>query len=76
MTNDYMSSEESGEDDTIIIHRPQWRSDYVTAMFDRIDTYRTKTKSPQAIRQMKKRTIGPDSNHTQPCAAPSWAVHN
>ena len=72
--NEYMSLEESGTDDTITIHRPQWRSEYVNKMFDRIDAYCTDGKSPQARRQMKKRAIGSHSSRSQPSDAPEWAI--
>ena len=58
ITNDYMSSEESGEDNSIIVHPLPWRSEYVSSMFKRIDAYCEKKKSPQAKRQMKQRIQG------------------
>ena len=37
MCNDIMSSEESGNEDEMIIHPLPWRSKYVNIMFQRID---------------------------------------
>ena len=37
MKREYMSSEESGDDDHILLH--QWRSDYVTKKFSKVDAY-------------------------------------
>ena len=70
----FMSSEESGEDDEIIVHPLPWRADYVNQMFDRIDEFRVSQKSPQARRQMKQRKIGPPSERSQPDGIPEWAV--
>lgn len=56
--NSYMSSEESGDDDSMIIHPIPWRSAYVSKMFDKIDVFNNSKKSCQAKRQMKKRIVG------------------
>lgn len=75
MTNEFMSSEESGSDDDIVTHALPWRSEYVTRMFLRIDAYNKERKSRQAIRQTKQRRPGSDS--TRPCPIPEypdWAV--
>ena len=53
-----MSSEESGQDNTIIVHPLCWRPAYVHKMFEKIDAYVETKKSPQAKRQMKKRVVG------------------
>lgn len=74
MTNDYMSSEESEEDDVMTIHPIPWRSEHVNQMFQRIDSFCNSRKSPQARRQMKQRTTGRPSNRTQPSSAPEFAV--
>ena len=42
MTNDFMSSEESGDDDTIVVHPLTWHSQYVKVIFQRIDAYNKK----------------------------------
>ena len=74
ITNDYISSEESDSDDTITLYQPEWRSDYVTKMFERIDAYTANLKSPQARRQTKRRTVGAHSRRPQPGDAPAWAI--
>ena len=73
-----MSSEESGLDDTIIVHPLPWRSQYVGKMFTRIDQYTQSKKSPQALRQMKSRAMGAQSNRPRPDPIdkfPSWAIN-
>ena len=74
MTNDFMSSEESGDDDTIVVHPLTWRSQYVKVMFQRIDAYNKNAKSPQARRQMKQRSNGSVSSRVSPSDAPEWSV--
>ena len=37
--NEIMSSEESGDEESIIVHPIPWHSDYVTGMFKKIDEY-------------------------------------
>ncbi len=75
ITNDFMSSEESGEDDTIVVHPLPWRSEYCTKMFRKIDAYCDNHKSPQAKRQKKPRAFGDVSSRPQPKMEeyPSWA---
>ena len=36
---EFMSSEESGDDDFITVHSLPWQSDYVSATFLKIDSY-------------------------------------
>ena len=74
VTNEMMSSEESGDDDTIIVHSLPWRSDYVTSMFKKIDEYSQAKKSPQSRRQMKGRRMGSLSNRSAPPDLPAWAI--
>ena len=74
MDNVYMSSEESGEDDTMLVHPLPWRTECVNQMFKRIDAYSSSKKSPQAKRQMKKRAIGENSTRPKPSDGVSWAV--
>lgn len=77
MTNDFMSSEESGEDDSMIVHPLPWRSEYVNKMFKRIDAFCGNKKSPQAKRQMKPRKYGMASSRPQPVvdeAVLRWAI--
>ena len=77
MTIDFMSSEESGPDDDIIVHPLPWRSSYVNTMFSKIDKFNQQLKTPQARRQMKNRRVG--SVSTRKCvnsaSIPSWAIH-
>lgn len=74
--NEYMLSEESDDEDRIIVHTIPWRSDYVSRMFERIDAYCNNRKSPQGRRQMKERIIGsPSSRRCPGNAAPEWALH-
>ena len=72
--NELISSEESDEDDTIIVHPLPWRSEYVNRMFQKIDKYCFSKKSPQAKRQMKKRMTGSPSSREMPVTMdPVWA---
>ena len=36
MTNDFMSSEESGDEGTVIVHPLTWRSNTVNEMFKKV----------------------------------------
>ena len=69
-----MSSEESGDDDFIVVHQLPWRSNYVSKMFSKVDAYVINRKSSQAKRQMKIRKVGGTSTRTQPLDAPDWAI--
>ena len=71
-----MSSEESGEEDSIIVHPLQWRSEYVNRMFAKINAYSHSMKSDQARRQMKTRINGSFSSRPQPndTDVPPWAL--
>ena len=71
---EYMSSEESGEDDCMVVHPLPWRSEYVNKMFNKIDLFVTNKKSSQAKRQMRQRKFGAISERGQPGDAPDWAV--
>ena len=73
---DYMSSEESGDDDFIVLHPLPWRSAYITKMFSKMDAYIISKKSSQAKRQMKRRRLGDPSCRTQPRDAPDWAINS
>ena len=77
MTNEFMSSDDSGSDDDTYIVRPiPWRSKYVSTMFDRIDKYNAANKSSQARRQMKSRVIGAPSARSIPTGDfPEWAIN-
>ena len=76
ITNEFMSSEESGPDDEIYVNPIPWRSDYVTRMFAAIDKYVQDKKSPQAKRQMKKRCVGLASERSMPIDVPHWAIND
>ena len=70
-----MSSEESGEDDCMVVHPLPWRSEYVNKMFNKIDLFIANKKSSQAKRQMKQRKLGAISERARPAGdAPDWAV--
>ena len=71
MKREYMPSEESGDDDFIILHQLPWRSDCVTKM---IDAYVISKKSSQAEWQMKHGRLGAPSTRPKPQDAPDWAV--
>ena len=65
MSNDFMSSEES-EEDQIVVHPLPWRTPYMNTMFLKIDAYVTEKKSPQARRQTKSRKTGFPSTRQRP----------
>jgi hypothetical protein len=72
--NEFMSSEESDEDDAMVVHPLPWRSEYVNLMFKKIDEYCFAKKSPQARRQTKQRIIGSPSRRVAPgTTEPVWA---
>ena len=49
LSNDIMSSEDSGPDDnTIVVYPIPWRKEYVTKMFSAIDRYTQHKKTSQA----------------------------
>lgn len=58
MRSDMMSSEESGSDDNIVVHRLTWRSAEVSSLFDGIDKWNLERSSPQGRRQRKGRHDG------------------
>lgn len=72
-----MSSEESGPDETIIVHPLPWHTAYVNRMFEKINAYVGAKKSPQAKRQMKKRVMGGYSTRPQPSGkdVPDFAIN-
>ena len=76
MTNDFMSSEESDDDNAIVIRPLEWRSTYVNEMFTRIASFSQNKKSPQAKRQTKTRVYGQPSSHSCPMDSPGWAVNS
>ena len=74
MVNEMMSSEESGDEDKVVVHPLQWRTDYVNKIFHKIDSYSITRKSAQARRQMKERANGLLSTCVAPSSMPSWFV--
>ena len=65
LTPDFQSSEESGDDDTIIAVRPlPWRSDRVSMKFNELDKKTDASKTPQARRQKRRRIIELTILHT------------
>lgn len=78
MTNNFMSSEESWTEDSIVVHPLPWRTEYVNKMFRKIDAYCESKKSPQAKRQTKRREYGMASSRPEPDInedLPRWAVN-
>ena len=76
MTKEFMSSEESGDENNSVIVRPlPWRSNRVDSFFQSLDKSSLEGKSPQSLRQMKKRVIGEVSSRSKPDShgLPSWA---
>lgn len=80
MTNQYMSSEESDDDncDRVIIHPLPWRSEVIDRMFQKIDDHISAKKTSQAKRQTKERIVGLVSNRKSPNGehVPSWAIND
>ena len=69
-----MSSEESGSDDNIIVHKLPWRSPDVTRLFQGIDKWNLERTSAQGHRQRKSRRVGTPSQKPAPLDCPEWAV--
>ena len=69
-----MSSEESGSDDNIVVHRLTWRSSEVSRLFDGIDRWNLERTSPQGRRQRKSRRDGQPSKREAPLDCPEWAI--
>ena len=80
LVTDMMSSDESGTEDgqsVFIVKELSWRSDKVTAFFQRLDTARDKRKTEQASRQTKGRIRkGVMSTRPAPSGFPMWAMRN
>ena len=74
MKREYVSSEESGDDDFIVLHQLPLRSDCLTKMFSKIDAYVISKKSSQAKWQMKHRRLGAPSTRPKPQESPDCAV--
>lgn len=76
MTADFMSSEESDdENDTIIVKPLPWRSSKVAGFMQNLDVVGIEGKTPQARRQRKEHVISSMlSTRPKPTTAtPSWA---
>ena len=74
-----MSSDESGNEDdelaVFVVKELPWRSDKVTAFFEKLDGVRQSRKTEQASRQTKKRVRkGVMSTRPPPSGLPTWAV--
>lgn len=66
MVDDFMSTEESGDDDERFIVRPlRWRSLKVKDFFGRLDVMAQSRRSSQSRKMRNERTIGEPSN--RPC---------
>ena len=78
MVPSIMSSEESGAEDdgeeVLFTHPLPWRAPKVDTFFDSLDQAAKQTKSPQALRQMKKRVMGSFSARELPDGLPKWAT--
>ena len=77
LTIDMISSEESdGEEDTIIVHPLQWRSEKVSCFLHSLDSKANDEKSPQAKRQTKRRVESSEhSLRSLPVESlPAWAI--
>lgn len=68
LTKDFISSEESGEEDDVIVVKPlMWRAEKVTRFFQKLDDLSTSKKTSQAKRQCKARIISNEySERVQP----------
>ena len=73
-----MSSDESGNEEdqaVFIVKELPWRSDKVTAFFEKLDRVCQALKTEQASRQTKKRLRkGVMSSRPAPSGLPTWAV--
>ena len=76
---DFTSTDESDNDDTdkeiLINHQIPWLSEEVNNFKKLLDTEITKSKTAQALRQMKERKEGPPTSRIKPAETdqyPSW----
>lgn len=76
LITEFMSSEESGEENDIIVKPLSWRAPRVDSFFRSLDEDAKDGKSPQSVRQMKSRIIGDVSLRPRPRSdkVPSWAI--
>ena len=73
MISDLISSEESGDDEEIIVRPLRWRSSRVDTLSRSLDAESAKAKSPQAVQQTKVRVLGVYSSRSIPSGLPGWA---
>ena len=71
-----MSSEESDpEEDDMFVKPLPWRSDLVNKFLADLDERKTEHKTPQALRQRKKRIVSVHiSTRDAPPGLPKWAL--
>ena len=69
-----MSSEESGQEDVIIVHPLPWLSESVAKVKSSLDQQIVASNTPQSRRQTKKRLVGCSSNRSVVDNLPAWAV--
>jgi len=74
LVNCMISSEESGDDESIVVKPLPWRSTLVDDFFEMLDGELMKDRSSQAKRQFKQRVVGPSSLRERPTSMPSWAI--
>lgn len=75
LNSEMISSEESGDEDVIIIKPLPWRSSRVTEFFRKMDEKTIEQRSQQAKRQTKSRVLGEASLRPKPAhpLSPAWA---
>ena len=78
MVKEFMSSEESGEDEqegerkqVIIVKRLPWRAGRIDRFFSQLDKKACKNKSKQSKQQTLQRVIGSVSHRPKPTGFPS-----
>ena len=77
LVTDMMSSGTEDGQCVFIVKELSWRSDKVTAFFQRLDTACDKHKIEQASCQTKSRIRkGVMSTRPAPSSFPTWAMHN
>ena len=74
LINDCMSSEESEEENTVIVRPLPWRAELVNTFFATLDQKMMEERSAQARRQLKSRVIGEPSTRPTCESLPSWAL--
>ena len=76
---DNMSSEDTGEENELIVRPLPWLSDRVNKFKDYLDKEGEKSLNSQSKRQKKKKTIGISSSRQRPNATDSsstWMYQN